>query len=33
MKLQAKLDYFIALIGKGLKAEGSITEPGGVQDF
>ena len=32
MKLQAKLNYFITMIGKGLKAKGSITEPGGVQD-
>ena len=33
MKLQAKLNYFIALIGKGLKAKGLVTEPGGIQDF
>ena len=32
MKLQAKLNYFITMIGKGLKAKGSITEPRGVQD-
>ena len=33
MKLPAKLNYFIALIGKGLKAKESITEPGGVWEF
>ena len=33
MKLPAKLNYFVALIGKGLKAKGSITEPGGVWEF